>query len=299
MKLLIFLAAGLVLSILCLACKTKGPAMLGSAAPTIPNVKQTDPAARLFFERIEAENVEHLRLHFVLEVENPRTVSADLDIQDWGIQINNQPSNEGAYLILDSNAPQVNAGASARFPMRLDLDMNKLRLSKEEIVTEYLTELQMYLRFAFETGDTAITQIRTEAVFPRIEEPEFSITSIAVRRGEQVNTNTHFRVGLHIDNPNVFPLELSALSYSFYGNGAFWADGQENIVLHIPAKGSTETQVFLMINFIDISKNLKNQLITLKRVQYRLTGETKILTNIVYLPEFSMDFDIFRNSDME
>lgn len=290
---------GLALCGLCLTCKTKDPPpeVTPLSMPVAPAVKGENPVARLVFERVEAEDVEQFTLYFVLEVENPRSAEVDLAIRDWHIQINNRKSNEGAALSIDSDHNRVAATGSARFPLRLDLDMNKFSPFDEEDAAEYQTALQVDLGFAFATGDTAGTLISAEAVFPRIREPEFIITSIAVSKGERT-TNTHFRVSLQIDNPNVFPLELSSLTYSFYGDGHFWADGKKDIFLQIPANSSAETQVFLLINFIDISLNLQDKLIALKRVHYRLTGETTILTNIVYLPEFHMDFDLSRESDL-
>ncbi|MDR0562925.1 MAG: LEA type 2 family protein [Spirochaetaceae bacterium] len=288
----------LLLMNVCLSCKTvkpeHPPSLPAASLGSLPN-----PAASLIFERVEAETVEHITLYFTLEVENPRTASAVLDIQDWRIVINQQDSNGGAVLALDSERSRIGAGASAHVPVRLDLDMNRVFPSGEESASDYLTELQMHLKFVFDTGDTAVTHIDTIAAFPRIREPEFSIASIAVGKGERISTTTRFRLKLQIDNPNIFPLELSSLSYSFYGDGDFWADGEQTGLLHIPANGSAETYVYFIINFIDISRNLQKQLVALKQISYRLTGESRILTNIVYLPEFRMDFDLSGDSNME
>ncbi|MDR2494859.1 MAG: LEA type 2 family protein, partial [Spirochaetaceae bacterium] len=134
--------------------------------------------------------------------------------------------------------------------------------------------------------------VRGAAVIPRIQEPEFTITAIAVSRAEQ----TRFRVSLQIANPNDFPLELSSLTYTFYGNGAFWADGKKELFLPIPPGSSAETQVFLMAGALDPRSLWHDELDELKKVQYRLTGESTIHTNIMVLPAFRMDFDLSRPS---
>jgi LEA14-like dessication related protein len=291
---------GIVLFGLCLSCKTKEPppaipVSLPSPHINVP-VREKNPAAWVSFDRVEAETVEHISLYFMLQVENPRSEASTMEIQDWHLHINDQKSNEGAALILDSPDRMVAPAASAQFPLRLDLDMAKLSLSEAEDVTEYQTELQVNLVFAFATGDSAETPIRTEAVFPRIREPEFTITAIAVSKGEPVNTR--FRVSLQIDNPNRFPLDLSSFIYELYGDGDFWAEGEHNTPLHLPANSSLETQLFFLINFIDISRNLRDQIATLKGVHYRLIGETAVLTNIEYLPLFHTGFDVSGSQDM-
>ncbi|MDR0567793.1 MAG: LEA type 2 family protein [Spirochaetaceae bacterium] len=287
-----FLLAGMYFS--CKTVKPENPPVqsLPAARAGIPS-----PRARLVFERAEAETIECISLYFTLEVTNPRAASADLNIQDWRIQLNKRPLHEGSSLILDAKTPRVSAGAEAQFPVRLNLDMNRFSRPDEETGAEYLAELQMRLSFAFASGDTAVTQLDTEAVFPRIREPELSITSIAVGKGERVSAASRFRLSLQVDNPNIFPLEVSAFSYSLYGDGVFWAEGEQNETLHVPANGSAETYVYCMIDFIEV-KQLQKQLAALKQVQYRLTGETTILTNIVYLPEFRMGFDLSGDSRM-
>jgi len=250
------------------------------------------PRTNLFLERISAEDVEHISIFFMLDVENFRTERVTVDIQNWNIEINGKELYEGSNLALDINHNRVAGSEKSQIPLRLDLNMDKFPISKGEIFSEYKADIEINLNFAFDNGDVTETLIATSAIFPRIQEPEFTITSIAVSRGERLNTNTRFRLTLQIDNPNVFPLELTSLSYAFYGNDDFWANGKDEMFIPIPAYGSAETQVYFLIDFIDISKNIQEKLVTLGNVRYRLTGESTVLTNIVYLPRFRMDFDL-------
>jgi LEA14-like dessication related protein len=287
---------GIVIFGLCFSCKTQEapPPAIPPSPPRV--VKEKNPDAQVIFDRVEAETIEQISLYFILQVKNPRSTATSMDIRNWRLQINERESDDGAVLILDTNERRIAPSASVQFPLRLDLDMSKIALSGDGDFTEYRTELQANLVFTFDKGDTTEAPIKSEAVFPRIREPEFTIAAIAVSKAEQINTR--FRVSLQIDNPNIFPLALSSLTYKLYGDGHFWADGKKNAILHVPANSSTETQIFFLINFIDISRNLLDQLVALKQVQYRLMGETAVLTNIEYLPQFRLDFDLSGNSGM-
>jgi LEA14-like dessication related protein len=130
----------------------------------------------------------------------------------------------------------------------------------------------------------------------RIQEPVLTITSIAVMKAELINTR--FKVSLRIDNPNSVPLELSAFTYELYGGGRFWADGRENgaskedgAVMRIPPEGFAEKDLFLMMNFMNMKREVLDQIIALKAVDYRFCGDVLVSTGIESLPQFTMRFD--------
>jgi LEA14-like dessication related protein len=149
---------------------------------------------------------------------------------------------------------------------------------------EYHAELELSL--AAPEGEIPL---KAEAAFPRIRPPEFTIASIAIIKAELVNTR--FRVDLTIDNPNLFPVTLSSLSYELYGRGRFWARGRERDVLAVPARGQAAARLFLEMNFIDMRRDLLDEVIALGTVAYRFTGEALVDTGLPLLPSFKTDFD--------
>ncbi|MDR1307246.1 MAG: LEA type 2 family protein, partial [Treponema sp.] len=149
---------------------------------------------------------------------------------------------------------------------------------------EYRCDLELRL-----AGPEGGLTLREEAVFPRIRAPEFTITSIAVMKAELINTR--FRVDLRIDNPNIFPVALSSLSYELYGNGRFWARGREWNILEIPPKGQAAARLFLEMNFTNMRRELLDEVIALGTVPYRFTGEALVDTGLSLLTSFRMTFD--------
>jgi LEA14-like dessication related protein len=130
---------------------------------------------------------------------------------------------------------------------------------------------------------------------PQIQEPVLTITSIAVMQAELINTR--FKVSLRVDNPNSVPLELSAFSYELYGGGRFWADGKETAskedgaVMRIPPEGFAEMDLLLQMNFMNMKREVLDQIIALKAVKYRFAGDVLVSTGIESLPRFTMRFD--------
>jgi LEA14-like dessication related protein len=263
----------------------------GEGVPPPRTLPRETPQASLSLDRIEAFDPDRIALHFVLTVENNRSAGASVDIRRGLAAVNGRdPGEKAAWVVSDHTT--VPAHGSARFPVRLDLDLGGVPLSGD--VDEYKVEFLLDLLWSFDSGENAETHTGAEVVFPRIRVPEFSITSIAIVRAELINTR--FKVTLRIDNPNHFPVELSSFTYELYGAGRFWANGEERDIMRIPPKGSSETELALIMNFINMKRELLDQVIAMRQVGYRFSGEALVGTGLEYLPQFRMAFDRSGNS---
>jgi LEA14-like dessication related protein len=268
------------------------PAQIEHVAP----LREADPWVELVFERLEAASPKHITLYFVLQLDNPRSSPAALEISQYRLTMNGLPQDEGLRLITQAGETPltVRALSSARFPLGLVVDVSKCPGLEEAVFDTYQALFEADIVCTFALGEEAARTVSAQALFPRIREPQFTITAIVVNQGELINTR--LKVGLRIDNPNAFPLELASLAYEFYGDEHFWADGRDPKVWHIPAQGSIQTQVFMVMNFIDMNRKLLEDVLAAKRVYYRFTGEAAVLTTIAYLPRFSVDFELAGNS---
>jgi LEA14-like dessication related protein len=227
-------------------------------------------------------------LFYRLEAENSRA-AAEAEIAGWEFLLNGEDPSaklpEGRKAALTA-AP----GEDGALILRLDLDLPE----DNGDFDEYQSELRLHLApvTASAGGAPAMAPgpgLSATAAFPRIQAPEFTITSIAIMRAELINTR--FRVDLRVDNPNVFPLRLSSLEYELYGAGRFWADGKTKLDLEVPPRGSAETRLNLVMNFINMRRELLDEVIALGQVPYRFTGEALVDTGIPALPGFRAGFD--------
>jgi LEA14-like dessication related protein len=288
--------------LLLFSCKTPAP-------PAPPPPPEKDPLSFLGFEKIEAERIDRISLFFLLSIENPRASSLTAEIGDWRLFLNDVELERrlGEAVLSGGETIEAAPGARVEIPLRLDLDLSRYApppvsfpgsaagtVAASAAADEYTALLRIDLNYRFAAGKGAAETLAVEAVFPRIREPEFTITSIAILQAELINTR--FRVSLRIDNPNVFPVDLSSFGYELYGEGRFWAEGAEQDVLHIPAHGSEETKLFLVMNFINMKRSLLDEIIAMRQVRYRFTGEVLVGTGVPYLPQFHMDFDKSGNS---
>jgi len=119
--------------------------------------------------------------------------------------------------------------------------------------------------------------------------PEFEIVSIHILQADLVVTE--FETVLKITNPNEFPLELNSLTYELFGNGASWARGSGKNVLHIPAKSAADTKFLFEMNFINMSRRLLDDVIAMRRVNYRFSGKAEVQPVISNTESFFMSYD--------
>jgi LEA14-like dessication related protein len=119
--------------------------------------------------------------------------------------------------------------------------------------------------------------------------PDFEIVSIAVIQADLINTQ--FEAILKINNPNDFEVNLSALTYRLYGNGRFWADGKGFDILNVPAKSSSEAEFYFTMNFIDMRRDLLDDIIAMRQVNYRFDGDVEVEPVIQRAVPFKMHFE--------
>ena len=274
------------------ACKSKPVVPEAEADPSMLQPTSLSPSATLNFTGIQADDIEHLNMFYSLETK--ASSGSHAKIKSWLVEIDGQDASFAFSL----NHPKNDFATDSRVPLTLSMDISTLATKglapKDDYAIALMTELDV------SSGSASPEKIiaRGTANFPGVREPKFSITSIAILKAELVNTR--FRVNMRIDNPNPFPLELSNFIYELYGNGRLWADATEKKVFVVEGKSSMQTDLFLIMNFINMERRLLDQIAKLVSVNYRFTGKAQVSTgvDIGYLPKFSTGFDLSGYSEV-
>ena len=273
-------------------------------SPPTPQRQPEEPSFSLVFDHVEALPDTQIGLHFRLRAENPHSLPLNIAIRDWGAVLDGIPvetvsaglfsEGKNIEMLRFTIPPNAVIETPVSLNMRIDSLSDKSGIINDD---EYLAGLTINVEYQFSGGETAAAEASTRAAFPRVREPVFSVTSISILQADLINTR--FKVGLHIDNPNIFPLNLSAMDYSLYGNGQLWAGGREQSTLKIPARNSAETELTLVMNFINMRRQLLDEIIALRQVDYRFNGTVDVETGIVWLPQFRLAFNLEGKSDVK
>ena len=269
-------------------CKSESPPNaepVPAASPHIP------PSFVLAFSGIEADNPGHMRVLFDLEAEPPIPSGGSAKISSWQIEIDGQDASSAFSLEYpQGDTLSTRTFISSRIPLKLNMDIGALAARGFAPKDDYNVTLITELDYSLPSTPSEKVEVRSLVAIPGVQPPRFNITEIAILKAELVNTR--FRVGLTIDNPNPFPIELSAFSYNLYGNGLLWADGAEKNVIRIREKSSLNGNLMLLMNFINMNRTILDQIIMLEDVNYRFTGDVEVSTGIDFLPTFYDGFDV-------
>jgi LEA14-like dessication related protein len=251
------------------------------------------PPASLVFDHPQASDPDTVTLHFTLTAENNRDTAADLSLAGYKLTLDGREPAEGSSL--EPALPlRLPPRQKAEIPLQLKLDLKKALPDTAPADTVKVV-LTTHLDFAF-GGKKMTVSPSGAAEFSPVRKPVFEIISIAVMQAELINTR--FRVRIRISNPNPFPVNLSSFQFELYGSGRLWAEGTEKNTILVPAAGSAEKELFLKMNFIDMRRDLLDQVINMERIRYRFSGAVKINTARDYLPVYTGSFNLEGDSEV-
>lgn len=254
-----------------------------------PPHEQINLESVLTFENIEAENPENVFLDFKLDVYNTDVNNAELLFPNPELLINGNPAESTVFSFEFLPNERLTKQERKIIPVRLIFHASEYEKIVQNDFDEYEFVFTIPVHYVFPTK-TMETFAKASISFPRVREPDFKISMIRIMQAELINTQ--LKVSLHIDNPNYFPIELTSFHYELYGDNRFWAKGEEQNILKVPAKESAEFDLFLTMNFTNMRRNVLDQVIAMTGVRYRLTGNATIETGIALLPSFIMNHNL-------
>jgi len=264
---------------------------------------RSGPLVFLEFDRVEASSPDLLDLYFTMTVENTWNSPTAFSLESYrvlvdGYELQGTPVTGTSLLFSESPDSNVQLDPLSRetIPVRLQVNLKQVKYIEEGRrippgqSPDLVVELAVHIGFTFNNKKKSSASATALAEFIRIREPVFTIDSIVIMQAELINTR--LKVCITINNPNPFPVELAAFSYELYGGGRFWADGTERNVLSVPSSGHAEKELFLVMNFIDMRRDLLDRVIAMDRVLYRFAGAVQVTTEVNYLPLYTQQFNL-------
>ncbi|MCL2186754.1 MAG: LEA type 2 family protein [Treponema sp.] len=159
--------------------------------------------------------------------------------------------------------------------------------------------LSVFITVLFLSGCKSQTQVQPQIIAEieeieienviEIIEPEFEVVSIVILQADLVVTE--FKTVIKVTNPNDFALELTELTYELYGNGEYWEGNTARESMQIPSASSSETVFVFQMNFINNTRNLLNEVIAMRQVNYIFKGKAKVQPDIQNIGPFIMNYD--------
>ncbi|MDR2210789.1 MAG: LEA type 2 family protein [Spirochaetaceae bacterium] len=257
-----------------------------------PGAGIPEPAVQLEFNRIETAGPEDILVYCTYHITNPRGSGASFKLGETRIFVNGAELTGGGPLEIDGD--RIPGESAASFTGLYRLDLRKVPAPSEE--NSITLKAALDFDFAFDNGSRISVPARGELNFPPVQEPVFTIEAIRILQAELINTRLKVRVRIH--NPNPFPVQLSSLRYELYGAGRFWANGNHTNQYTIPGEESAEADLYLVMNFTNMRRDMLDRIIELRQVAYRFSGTVEISVPLKYLPVFTGRFELQGESEV-
>ncbi|MCX7655906.1 MAG: LEA type 2 family protein [Treponemataceae bacterium] len=186
------------------------------------------------------------------------------------------------------NRQTFKAGETQSYPFSASLQVTDLVPDEKGNLVCHLTGIGRW--GTAEQSRTYPLEISQTCTIAWLRAPELRILSLAVKQAELVNTR--FRIRFSIYNPNAYPLTIHGMQYELFGNGRPWADGTLETVYTIAPTQTTEIDLFVVMNFIDMGRDLFNQVLIMKDISYRCKGTLLLATPLEEFSSFSYPFNL-------
>ena len=229
-----------------------------------------------------------LDLDVELEVNNPNPLPIKLAGFDYTLLIN------GKQLIAGKQTEGVEIGA--RNKSRVSVPMNLLFDDAKALFQE------------FGDQDEFEYQVKTEAwvdlpvlgkqrfpathqgMLPIPKMPEVSVSSIKIN--SLSFTEAALEVGLAVDNPNSFSLDMKKLNYQLSVNGQQWIESQAVNLLSLPEKGVGEVKIPVRLNLLKMGGALAKALTQSEPLDYHFSGDMLVDTALPMLKSMELPLDL-------
>jgi len=274
--------------ILCAQALLAAAAVSLAACASRPAARTPAPEASVRAGAAVFRSPREIELPFVVAVANPRATSIRIESAECTLEVQGLASPLEASCLRGAT---VEGGGSVESPIVFEVDARGLdgRVGGAGGPASAACRLQAAVSLVAPDGGRLVAAAEAECSFPIVREPLFRITSIRIERDLLVVTS--LRLGLEIENPNAFPVELRALSYGFYGEGKLWADGGSEAPFAVPAGEMRELGLRFEMNFANVDRRLFDLVANLGTVRYRLTGAASVATGEGFLPAFETRFE--------
>lgn len=237
-------------------------------------------------------SLKDIELTFDVAVNNPNSLSAKLSGYDYDFRINESSFVSGKQ---PSNTTIEAAGESiVQIPVRLGFSelydtFSSLRNEDEAGYTLNLTAIT-------ELPVLGVTEIpfETTGVFPVVKIPQLGISGFKMKKLSL--TKAEFDLGLSIQNPNAFDIDIDDLNYGIDINGLNTINGVISESIAIKEKGETRIDVPVSINLLQLGAGAYNILKSNEPLDYSLSGSSTIGASLPFFK--TSDFDFSRTGEI-
>lgn len=244
------------------------------------------PTVSMSDARITGISFDQAKLEFTLDVNNPNPIPVQFAGFDYHFLVNGQQLMAGEQR--DGVKIAANQTSQVKLPLVLKFvdvfeSIKSLADNKTldyAIKTDALLDLPIMgmVRIPAEkAGQVPVPQL------PKISLDGIKIKSLGFKGAD-------LEIGLNLDNPNAFDIDIRDLGYDLVVNGQRWLQSQGKDTISLAKSASSQVKVPLNLSFLDMGLTLADLLKQQSTLDYQLVGNMNMDTSLPMLKDIALPF---------
>jgi LEA14-like dessication related protein len=250
------------------------------------NVKE--PKVDFVGAKLSGLSLDAVDLLFDLKIENPNRVGVKLAGLDYDLFLDGNSFVKGNQ---DKGIEIPSAGAET-IQLPVSLRFSDIYKTFENLKEQGASNYQIKCGFSFDVPVLGVVRVPVSksGEFPLIKLPKLSLDSLKLDR--LTLTGADLKLGLKLNNPNVFSMVLGGLNYQFKLNKQDIISGLSNNSTQIKEKGDSIIEIPISLDFFQVGKSVYQILNGNKNLDYGLDGKLNLTTSLPLLGQVSLPFNL-------
>lgn len=250
------------------------------------NVKE--PKVDFVGAKLSGLSLDAVDLLFDLKIENPNRVGVKLAGLDYDLFLDGNSFVKGNQ---DKGIEIPSAGAET-IQLPVSLRFSDIYKTFENLKDQGASNYQIKCGFSFDVPVLGVVRVPVSksGEFPLIKLPKLSLDSLKLDR--LTLTGADLKLGLKLNNPNVFSMVLGGLNYQFKLNKQDIISGLSNNSTQIKEKGDSMIEIPISLDFFQVGKSVYQILNGNKNLDYGLDGKLNLTTSLPLLGQVSLPFNL-------
>ena len=247
-----------------------------------------EPEADFVNARLSGLSFDAVDFLFDLKIKNPNKIGIKLAKLDYEFFVNESSFLKG---IQDKGIEIVSMGEqTVQFP--ISLRFSDLYQTFQTLKSQGLSNYRMNFGLSFDLPVLGALRIplSKSGDFPLVKLPKISFSDIRIERLSL--SGADLRVGLNIDNPNIFSVLLGQMNYQLNINGLKLISGKTDKKAQIKENGKGVIDIPFSLDFMQIGRSFYQILSSKEKLSYQMTGNLDIETSHELLKQVSLPFDL-------
>ncbi len=226
-------------------------------------------------------------LLFDINIDNPNSLGVKLNGFDYDFLVNDNSFIKGE----NSDGLEIIANGNHGVQIPVTVGFSDLFNAIKSLHQEDNSMYQMKTGFLFDVpilGSIRVPVSKSGEI-PMVKLPSISLGSVKVSKLNL--TGADLEVGVNINNPNGFSLNLHKMDYNLNVNGKNWVSGITNEALSVDEHGKSTLKLPVSLNFLDLGSSVFQLLSGNNELSYRFNGNVDLGSSLPMLPKANLDFD--------